>query len=414
MLGCRCRLSVGSLVAGRCGLRPRLAPVAAARAQPRRRGRVQEPADEDLFSFSSASGPGTREEEEPPRAQAPPTEGSGDAGPQRDVRDAGKSRYDKIALRRREHLRKSRVDTFDLLDEKTGSPGRGARAAAVGAKEVSNRALFRQTPVDAKVMEKIKSLRLCDENRAAQRVAKGKMRAFKRDVSPTHKVPVQMRFYPFFGDVEPEITKFLGVARRDKLRLVATCSTVRQVEEAGPRLPSNFEVAFAGRSNVGKSSLINALTGVNGLARTSNTPGRTQMLNFFGAPGSDVALVDMPGYGYAKAPKDLVDAWTKLVYTYLQGRARLRRVFVLVDSRHGLKPNDLEVMTLLDRAAVNYQVVLTKIDKIKPGQAKRVKEETAKGILKRPAAHPVVIETSSDTATGLAELRAEIHKLTLT
>lgn len=175
-----------------------------------------------------------------------------------------------------------------------------------------------------------------------------------------------------------------------------------------------IEVAFAGRSNVGKSSLINALTGVNGLARTSNTPGRTQMLNFFGAPGSDVALVDMPGYGYAKAPKDLVDAWTKLVYTYLQGRARLRRVFVLVDSRHGLKPNDLEVMTLLDRAAVNYQVVLTKIDKIKPGQAKRVKEETAKGILKRPAAHPVVIETSSDTATGLAELRAEIHKLTLT
>ena len=175
------------------------------------------------------------------------------------------------------------------------------------------------------------------------------------------------------------------------------------------------EIALAGRSNVGKSTLLSALTMRKGIARASVTPGRTQELNIFevGEP-TQFRLVDMPGYGYAKAPKDLVDAWTKLVYTYLQGRARLRRVFVLVDSRHGLKPNDLEVMTLLDRAAVNYQVVLTKIDKIKPGQAKRVKEETAKGILKRPAAHPVVIETSSDTATGLAELRAEIHKLTLT
>jgi len=172
-----------------------------------------------------------------------------------------------------------------------------------------------------------------------------------------------------------------------------------------------IEVAFAGRSNVGKSSLINALTGVNGLARTSNTPGRTQMLNFFGAPGSDVALVDMPGYGYAKAPKDLVDAWTKLVYTYLQGRARLRRVFVLVDSRHGLKPNDLEVMTLLDRAAVNYQVVLTKIDKIKPGAVERVAEESLARISKRPAAYPSLIRTSSDKMAGIADLRAEIHTL---
>lgn len=182
------------------------------------------------------------------------------------------------------------------------------------------------------------------------------------------------------------------------------------------------EVAFAGRSNVGKSSLINAVVSKKGLARTSNTPGRTQELNFFvpaGYAGSTddlppLAIVDMPGYGFAKAPKAQVDNWTKLVFSYLRGRVTLKRVYLLIDARHGVKKNDEEVMDLLDKAAVSYQVVLTKIDKIKPGQAKRVKEETAKGILKRPAAHPVVIETSSDTATGLAELRAEIHKLTLT
>ncbi|WP_349359396.1 ribosome biogenesis GTP-binding protein YihA/YsxC [Stappia sp.] len=173
------------------------------------------------------------------------------------------------------------------------------------------------------------------------------------------------------------------------------------------------EVAFAGRSNVGKSSLINALTGVKGLARTSNTPGRTQMLNYFGAPEAPLALVDMPGYGYAQAPKALVEAWTDLVYTYLQGRARLRRVFVLIDSRHGLKANDLEVLSLLDRAAVSYQLVLTKADKIKPGQLQRVMQDTAKAIAKRPAAYPEIIATSSEKGEGLAHLRAEIHKLTL-
>lgn len=171
------------------------------------------------------------------------------------------------------------------------------------------------------------------------------------------------------------------------------------------------EVAFAGRSNVGKSSIINALTGVHGLARTSNTPGRTQMLNFFKAPDSPVTLVDMPGYGYAQAPKALVDAWTALVFAYLKGRARLRRVFVLIDSRHGLKDVDLKTMDLLDRAAVTYQVVLTKIDKIKPGAVERVAEETLAKLARRPAAHPALIRTSSERQLGLDELRAEIWSL---
>ncbi|GGE90391.1 YihA family ribosome biogenesis GTP-binding protein [Stappia taiwanensis] len=186
-------------------------------------------------------------------------------------------------------------------------------------------------------------------------------------------------------------------------------TSVAQLEQLPP--DDLVEVAFAGRSNVGKSSLINAITGVKGLARTSNTPGRTQMLNYFGAPESPVALVDMPGYGYAQAPKSLVDAWTDLVFSYLRGRARLRRVFVLIDSRHGIKDNDTEVMGLLDRAAVNYQIVLTKIDKIKVPQAARMREATLEKIAKRPAAHPFVIETSSEKGIGIAEIRAEINTI---
>jgi GTP-binding protein len=177
-----------------------------------------------------------------------------------------------------------------------------------------------------------------------------------------------------------------------------------------------LEVAFAGRSNVGKSSLINALVGQKGLARTSNTPGRTQELNYFvpdgySGEGSDLppmALVDMPGYGYAQAPKEHVDAWTKLVFDYLRGRATLKRVYVLIDSRHGLKNNDDEVLDLLDKAAVSYQVVLTKTDKIKEPAVDKLIAETTEKIRKRPAAYPFVLSTSSEKGKGLDELRQAI------
>jgi GTP-binding protein len=176
------------------------------------------------------------------------------------------------------------------------------------------------------------------------------------------------------------------------------------------------EVAFAGRSNVGKSSLINALTGKAGLARTSNTPGRTQALVFFvpdppdAAPDAlpPLAIVDMPGYGYAKAPKTQVESWTALIHAYLRGRAGLKRVFILVDSRHGLKPSDETIMNELDGAAVSYQIVLTKADKVKPGELARVAAATAEAIHRRPAAFPVVLATSSVERHGLDALRAEI------
>lgn len=177
-----------------------------------------------------------------------------------------------------------------------------------------------------------------------------------------------------------------------------------------------LEVAFAGRSNVGKSSLINALVGQNGLARTSNTPGRTQELNYFVPDGYSgqandlppMALVDMPGYGYAQAPKEQVDAWTKLVFDYLRGRATLKRVYVLIDSRHGIKKNDDEVLSLLDKAAVSYQIVLTKTDKIKAAGVPRLITETLEKIKKHPAAFPEVLSTSSEKGDGLEELRAAI------
>ena len=172
------------------------------------------------------------------------------------------------------------------------------------------------------------------------------------------------------------------------------------------------EITFAGRSNVGKSSLINALTGQKGLARTSNTPGRTQALNFFMPDKSDemppLVLVDMPGYGYAKAPKAQVAAWHRLIGDYLKGRTTLRRVYLLVDARHGIKPGDNEIMDLLDAAAVAYQIVLTKADKLKPGALERLIAETGDAIRKRPAAYPEVLATSAAKMTGFGELRSAI------
>lgn len=172
-----------------------------------------------------------------------------------------------------------------------------------------------------------------------------------------------------------------------------------------------LELAFAGRSNVGKSSLINALVGQNGLARTSNTPGRTQQLNFFSTEDVAVRLVDMPGYGFAKAPKEAVDGWQRLVRSYLYGRSNLGRVYVLIDSRHGLKKSDLETFDAFDAAAVSYQVILTKADKIKPPAVSRVTEETVKALSRRPAAYPHVIATSSQTGFGLDLVRADMARL---
>ncbi len=176
--------------------------------------------------------------------------------------------------------------------------------------------------------------------------------------------------------------------------------------------PDRAEVAFAGRSNVGKSSLINALTGTRDLARTSNTPGRTQELNIFEAESTPLRIVDMPGYGFAQAPKPKVEAWTKLIHRYLTGRPNLRRVYVLVDGRHGPKANDLSVMNELDKSAVSYQVVLTKADKLLSPELDQIIAATKAVIAKRPAAHPEIIVTSAEERTGLDMLRAEIELLT--
>lgn len=185
----------------------------------------------------------------------------------------------------------------------------------------------------------------------------------------------------------------LGVARLEQLPLT--------------EMP---EIAFAGRSNVGKSSIINALTQQKGLAKTSNTPGRTQQLNYFNLDDK-LHIVDLPGYGFAQAPEAMVKQWQKLIFAYLQGRVNLKRVFMLIDSRHGVKKVDTEIMDMLDKAAVTYQIVLTKIDKISAKALEKVIADTKKIIAEHPAAYVDVLATSSEKNLGLDELRAEIASL---
>lgn len=170
------------------------------------------------------------------------------------------------------------------------------------------------------------------------------------------------------------------------------------------------EIAFAGRSNVGKSSLINAVTNRKGLAKTSNTPGRTQQLNYFNL-ADKIYMVDLPGYGFAKAPESIVKQWQKLIFAYLQGRVNLKRVFLLIDSRHGIKKVDLEIMEMLDKAAVTYQIVLTKSDKISAAELAKVATETGKIIKEHPAAYVDLIATSSEKSRGIDEIRAEIARI---
>jgi GTP-binding protein len=173
---------------------------------------------------------------------------------------------------------------------------------------------------------------------------------------------------------------------------------------------AGLEIAFAGRSNVGKSSLINALTGRKALARTSNTPGRTQELIFF-EKDAGLRLVDMPGHGYAEAPKDKIRAWNELIDAYLKGRANLARVYVLADARHGLKETDRPMLELLGAAAVSYQIVLTKADALKPSELEARIAATQAEIARRPAAFPDVLATSARDGSGIAELRAAIARL---
>ncbi len=174
--------------------------------------------------------------------------------------------------------------------------------------------------------------------------------------------------------------------------------------------PDRLEVCFAGRSNVGKSSLINALTGTKGLARASNTPGRTQEINFF-TQGPELYLVDLPGYGYANAPVKVVEKWQRLLKQYLSGRQTLRRAFVLIDSRHGVKPVDDEIMKLLDTSAVTFQCVMTKADKVKANDREKVLNQIRTALSKHPAAYPEIVLTSSEKGDGVPTLRSIIAHL---
>lgn len=206
-----------------------------------------------------------------------------------------------------------------------------------------------------------------------------------------------------YSDEEIEAARVLFARQAT---FVMGCAKIEQLPD--PDLP---EIAFAGRSNVGKSSLINGLVGMHKLARASNEPGRTREVNFFDLDGK-MRLVDLPGYGWAKASKSTVKQFQNLGRDYLRGRVTLKRVYLLIDSRHGLKSVDTEALDALDLAAVSYQIVLTKADKIKAHERETVREATLKAISKRPAAFPAVAVTSAEKGIGLPELRAEIMRTT--
>jgi GTP-binding protein len=196
-----------------------------------------------------------------------------------------------------------------------------------------------------------------------------------------------------------------------RLMFAGDCSFIKgAVHLDGVPATAGVEIAFAGRSNVGKSSLVNALTGRKTLAKVSNTPGRTQELNFFQI-GPKLTLVDMPGYGFAAAPEAKVNAWTRLIRRYLRSRPQLGRVYVLIDSRHGIKNTDEPILDLLDASAVSYQVVLTKVDQLKAAELEARKDEVRTALSRRPAAYPEILATSSREGEGLAELKSAIARL---
>ena len=215
---------------------------------------------------------------------------------------------------------------------------------------------------------------------------------------------MQMRF-PLAEEPDPQL------AEEGRLLFARESLFVKGVVAMSGLPPADrVEVCFAGRSNVGKSSLINALTGTKGLARASNTPGRTQEINFF-TQGPDLYLVDLPGYGYANAPLKVVEKWQKLLKQYLSGRQTLRRAFVLIDARHGVKAVDEEIMKLLDTSAVTFQCVLTKADKVKAADREKVLEQVRGALAKHPAAYPEIVLTSSEKGDGIATLRSIIAGL---